>query len=148
VEEDDLRRIVADAGTIELVDWPHQDVPAALHRAGYEVLGHEPDGYKRYEIVPEPPIDPGEGRAFPLADGTFLLGRAVEDIELPDAISIVVVFRPPDEQPALLQHAVDVGARVLWIHPGIETAEGLEEQADEAGLFFVEHVSILDLVEA
>ena len=147
VDEHDLRRIVGDAGTIELVDWPQQDLPATLHRAGYEVLGHEPDGYKRYEVVDAAPVDPGEGRAFPLADGSFLIGRPVEDIELPDAITIVVVFRPPNEQPGLLRHAVDVGARVFWIHPGVETADGLEDLVEEAGLILVDHVSILDVIE-
>ncbi|MEY2567753.1 MAG: uncharacterized protein QOE35_2282 [Actinomycetota bacterium] len=144
VEEHDLRRIVEGAGVIELVDWPDASVPATLHRAGYDVVGHEPDGYKRYEIADAPPVDPGEGRAFPLADGSFLVGRNVD--ELPDDVAIVVVFRPPAEQPDLLRQAREAGARVFWIHPGIETAEGLEDLTEEAGLVFVDRVSILDFV--
>ncbi|MDQ1375259.1 MAG: uncharacterized protein QOJ09_2597 [Actinomycetota bacterium] len=144
MEAADLRRIVEDAGTIELVDWPHADLPATLHRAGYDVVGHEPDGYKRYEVVAEPPVDPGEGRAFPLADGSFLVGRTVDT--MPDNVAIVVVFRPPAEQPDLLRQAVEAGARVFWIHPGIETAPDLEDMTDAAGLVFVDGMSILDFV--
>jgi hypothetical protein len=144
VEPADLRRLVEDAGTIELVDWPHQDLPATLHRAGYDVVGHEQDGYKRYEVVDEPPVDAGEGRAFPLADGSFLVGRNVDT--MPETVAIVVVFRPPAEQQDLLRQAVAGGARVFWIHPGIATAPGLDAMVEEAGLVFVDGVSILDVV--
>jgi hypothetical protein len=61
-----LRALLEGASTIELVDWPSQEVPATLLRAGYRVVGHEPDGFKSYVIVDDDP----EGRVFPLAART------------------------------------------------------------------------------
>ena len=142
----DLRPYLERATTIELVDWPHQDVPATLHRAGYCVLGHEPDGYKLYEIEDEAPIDPGEGRTFPLADGTVLISRPLET--MPDTIDIVSVFRPPAEQHDLLRLAIEAGAWVFWVHPGVETASDLEEMVEAAGMVFVDGRSIVDEVRA
>ena len=142
----ELARILEDATTIELVDWPHQDVPATLHRAGYSVVGHEPDGYKHYEIVEGVPVDPGEGRSFPLEDGTFLLGRPLD--VMPEVVDIVCVFRPPEEQHDLLRQAIEAGIRVFWIHPGVETAPDLAALVEEAGMTFVDGVSIVDAVRA
>ena len=142
----DLRPFLEDATTIELVDWPHQDVPAALYCAGYLVLGHEPDGYKLYEIEDEVPVDPGEGRAFPLADGRVLVSRPLET--MPETIDIVSVFRPPAEQHDLLRLAIEAGARVFWVHPGVETAPDLEAMVEAAGMVFVDGRSIVDEVAA
>ena len=142
----ELAPLLEDATTIELVDWPHQDVPATLYRAGYSVVGHEPDGYKHYEIVDQVPVDPGEGRTFPLDDGRFLLARPLE--AMPDVVDIVSVFRPPSEQHDLLRQAIEAGVRVFWVHPGVETAPGLEAMVEEAGMTFVDGVSIVDEVRA
>jgi len=45
-------RILHDAGSVVLVDWPSRDVPDTLTRAGYTVFvkgGPEPDNYSVYE---------------------------------------------------------------------------------------------------
>jgi predicted CoA-binding protein len=141
-----LAPLLESATTIELVDWPHQDVPAVLYRAGFSVVGHEPDGYKLYEIVDETPVDPGEGRTFPLSDGTFLISRPLD--VMPEVVDIVSVFRPPAEQPDLLRQAIEAGVRVFWIHPGVDTASGLQAMVEEAGMTFVDGVSIVDAVRA
>jgi predicted CoA-binding protein len=141
---DELRPLLEDATTIELVDWPDPGVPAALLRTGYTVLGHEPDGYKEYEIVAAPPVDPGDGRTFPLGDGTLLLSRPVET--MPEVVHIVNVFRPPEEQLHILQEAARAGVRVFWVHPGIPTAPGLAAVAEEHRMILVDGVSIVDAV--
>ncbi len=140
----ELQSLLEDATTIELVDWPHQEVPAALFRAGYNVLGHEPDGYKIYEIVHQSPVDPGEGRTFPLADGALLISRPLD--VMPETVDIVSVFRPPEEQADLLRQAIEAGARAFWIHPGVETAPDLAALVEAAGMLFVDAVSIDDAV--
>jgi predicted CoA-binding protein len=142
----DVGPLLESATTIELVDWPHQDVPATLYRAGYSVVGHEPDGFKLYEIVDEVPIDPGDGRTFPLEDGTFLISRPLD--VMPEIIDIVNVFRPPAEQHDLLRQAIEAGVRAFWIHPGVDTAGDLEVMVEEAGMIFVDGVSIVDAVRA
>jgi predicted CoA-binding protein len=143
---DHHRRILEDATTIELVDWPHQEVPAVLHLAGYQVLGHEPDGFKVYEVEDAAPVDPGDGRAFPLEDGRVLVSRPLE--VMPESVDIVSVFRPPAEQHDLLRQAIEAGARVFWVHPGVETAPDLAALTEAAGMTFVDGVSIVDAVRA
>jgi hypothetical protein len=143
---DDLRPLLEDATTIELVDWPHQEVPAALYRAGYLVLGHEPDGFKVYEIEDTAPDDPGDGRTFPLDDGRLLISRPLD--VMPDTVDIVSVFRPPAEQHDLLRQAIEAGARVFWVHPGVDTAPELAAMTEAAGMVFVDGVSIVDEVQA
>jgi hypothetical protein len=100
-----------------LIDWSHPDVPATLVRAGYVVVGHGPGGYTRHDVVAEPPSDKAGGRAFLLADSTYLVGRRV--FALPEAVDIVNTYRPAEEQPAIAREAVDLGARALWVQPGV-----------------------------
>ena len=130
-----LRAALEGATTIELIDWPHQDVPATLLRAGYVVVGHEPDGYKTYLIVEDEP----EGRVFPVAGG-YLTSTPLD--ALPGTIDIVNTYRPADEQPDIARGAIAVGARVLWIQPGEATSEEARTIAERAGLTFVEGVDI------
>ena len=134
-----LRALLESATTIELIDWPHQDVPATLIRAGYSVIGHEPDGYKTYLVVEQEPA----GRVFPVAGG-YLTSTPLD--ALPDAIDIVNTFRPADEQPEIARGAIAVGARALWIQPGESTSEEARGIAEGAGLTFIDGVDIAGAV--
>jgi predicted CoA-binding protein len=67
---------------------------------------------------------------------------------MPDTVDIVSVFRPPEEQHDLLRQAIEAGARVFWVHPGVDTAPELAAMAEAAGLTFVDGVSIVDEVSA
>jgi predicted CoA-binding protein len=131
-----LRPLLEAATTVELIDWPHQDVPATLVRAGYSVVGHEPSGYKMYAVVEEEPA----GRVFPVSGGGYLASQSLE--ALPDKIEIVNTFRPADEQPDIARGAVEIGASVLWIQPGESTSEEARIIAEAAGLAFVDGVDI------
>jgi predicted CoA-binding protein len=143
---DHVSRILEDTTTIELVDWPHQEVPAVLHLAGYLVVGHELDGFKVYEVEAVAPVDPGDGRAFPLDDGRLLISRPLET--MPETVDIVCVYRPPSEQHDLLRQAIEAGARTFWVHPGVETAPDVAAMTEAAGMTFVDGVSIVDAVRA
>jgi predicted CoA-binding protein len=131
-----LRSLLEGATTVELIDWPHQDVPATLIRAGYSVVGHEPNGYRAYTIVDEEPA----GRVFPVAGGGYLATQPLA--ALPDQIEIVNTFRPANEQPGIARGAVEIGARVLWIQPGESTSEEARAIAEAEGLAFVDGVDI------
>ena len=130
-----LRALLESATTIELVDWPHQDVPATLIRAGYAVVGHEPDGYKTYVIVEQEP----DGRLFPVTGG-YLTSSPLD--ALPDAVDIVNTFRPADEQPEIARGAIAAGARALWIQQGESTSAEARGIVEAAGLIFIDGVDI------
>jgi hypothetical protein len=134
----DLRALLQGATTIELIDWPHQSVPATLHRAGFVVVGHEPDSLKRYTAEDERPADGAD--AFPLDDGGWLVSRDIA--ELPPSVDIVCTFRPPDEQPAIVDAAAGIGARAIWIEPDAEMSADARQRADALGLAFVDGESI------
>jgi hypothetical protein len=139
----DLRALLEGAKTIELVDWPHPDVPATLDRAGYLVVGHEPDGYKHYEVVVDP-ADAAAGRSFPLDDGAYLVCRPLG--VLPDRIDIVNTFRPAEEQPDIVREALKIGARVIWLEPGQATSAEARKIAEDAGATFIDGVGIAETV--
>jgi len=62
----------------------------------------------------------------PRATGSRILGEEVyPDLEaVPVPVDVVVVFRRPDEVPAIATSAVAVGARTLWLQLGIRSPEG------------------------
>ena len=134
--------LLADATTVLLIDWSHQEVPAMLIRAGFTVLGDEPDGHKRYEIAPEP-IDATIGRSFPLSSA-FLVCRPLP--ELPESIDIVNTFRPAVEHPEIAEMAVDAGARILWFQPATGDSPEAREIAAAAGLVVIDGVGIEQIV--
>jgi hypothetical protein len=135
-----LRSLLETATTIELVDWPHQDVPATLIRAGYDVVGHEPDGFRRYEIVDEQP----PGRLFPLTDGGYLGSEKLA--ALPTGIDIVNTYRPAEEQPGIARGAVETCARAFWVQPGEDSSDEARSITQAAGLVFVDGVDIAQAV--
>lgn len=115
-DDDDLKRIYADTKTIAVVgasgseDKPAHTIPRYLQRQGYRII----------------PVNPRGGE---------LLGEKVYErlTEVEEPIDVVDVFRPSDETPAVAGDAVQVGAKVLWLQEGIESAEA-ERIAAEGGL--------------
>jgi hypothetical protein len=139
----DLRALLEAAQTIELVDWPHQDVPATLFRAGYTVVGHEPSSLMSYVVAAEP-LEASIGRSFPLADGSYL--QSVPIAALPERVDIVNTYRPAEEQPDIVHTAIALGARTFWVQPGETTSQDARQIATAAGLAFVDGVCIADTV--
>ena len=138
---DAMEQLLREARTIELVDWPHPDVPATLHRAGYLVVGHEPDSYKRYHVSE----DRGEGRSFELGDGSFLVSDDIP--QLPERVDVVCTYRPPEEQLEIARDAVKIGARGFWVEPGEGTSDEARTFVTGAGLLLVEGEGIAAAVQ-
>src|SRR6267142_1251207 len=85
-----------------------------------------------YRIIP---VNPNE---------TEVLGRKsyarLEDV--PEKIEIVNVFRRAEEVPPVVESAMRVGAKVVWMQMGIENQESAE-RARAAGLVAIEDACIL-----
>lgn len=66
---------------------------------------------------------------------TEILGeKAYPDLEsVPDRIDVVQVFRKPEDVPPVVDSAIKVGAKVVWMQEGIVNEEAAQK-AREAGL--------------
>lgn len=64
-----------------------------------------------------------------------ILGRrCYPDLEsLPGRVDVVDIFQKPDRVPALVESAIEIGARVVWMQIGIVHEEAAQ-RAREAGL--------------
>jgi predicted CoA-binding protein len=86
----------------------------------------------RYRIIP---VNPNE---------TEVLGEKsyaqLEDV--PEKIEIVDVFRRSENVPPVVESAIRVGAKVVWMQLGVQNAEAAE-RARAAGLVVVEDACIL-----
>ena len=99
-------------------------------RASFEVTQYmQSVGYR---IIP---VNPTE---------TEVLGEKsyarLEDV--PEKIEIVDVFRRAEDVPPVVESAIRVGAKVVWMQLGIENAEAAE-RARAAGLIVVEDACVL-----
>jgi uncharacterized protein len=117
----DPAAILAGSRTIAVVgcsDNPMKaahSIPAALQARGYRVIPVNPNAT---EVLGE--------RAYPsLAD-------------VPEPIDLVNVFRPSAATPAIVEQAVAVGARAVWLQSGIGHPES-RRIATEAGIGYVEN---------
>ena len=85
-----------------------------------------------YRIIP---VNPNE---------TEVLGEKsyarLEDV--PEKIDIVDVFRRAEEVPPVVESAIRVGAKVVWLQLGIEN-DAAAEKARAAGLTVIEDACIL-----
>ena len=90
-----------------------------LQRAGYKAI----------------PVNPNE---------TEVLGEKsyarLEDV--PEKIDVVDIFRRPEHVPGVVESAIRVGAKVVWMQLGIENEEAAE-RARAAGLAVVQDACIL-----
>jgi len=98
---------------------PSHGVTAYMQAAGYRII----------------PVNPNE---------TEVLGEKsyarLEDV--PEKIDIVDIFRRAEEVPRVVESAIRVGAKVVWMQLGIESEEAAEK-ARAAGLVVIEDACIL-----
>ena len=85
-----------------------------------------------YRIIP---VNPNETKV--LGEKSY---ARLEDV--PEKIEIVNVFRRPEEVAAVVESAIRMGAKVVWMQLGVEN-EGAAERARAAGLAVVEDSCIL-----
>ena len=64
----------------------------------------------------------------------FLGEKAYPDLEsIPDEIDVVQIFRRPEDVPPIVEDAIKIGAKVVWMQEGIVNEEAAQ-RAREAGL--------------
>jgi predicted CoA-binding protein len=140
-------RVLAEARSILVIDWPSRDVPASLAFAGYTVFvkgGPGPADYNAWEL------DSGEPVSRPLGHE-------------PGPVDLVYCHRPLRELPGIIALAGRLGARALWWQTGLASdgskdpsgcwappgeSRQARELAGAAGLAYVDDVYIADAVRA
>jgi predicted CoA-binding protein len=98
---------------------PSYDVTEYMQAAGYRII----------------PVNPNERKVL----GEKSYARLEE---VPEKIEIVNVFRRVEEVPAVVESAIRVGAKVVWMQQGVENEEAAEK-ARAAGLMVIEDACIL-----
>jgi predicted CoA-binding protein len=113
--------------SVLLIDWPSLEVPHELARAGLEVVAEErPPLFNAYQ-----------------AAGEEVRSRRVPGP--PTSVDLVYAHRPVDELPEIIERAVALGARALWLETGSPAARQL---VASAGLLYVDQPSIADAARA
>jgi len=133
-------------GTVEIGEWGDADPITKLLRSSKTIavvgLSSNPlrpsfgvTEYMQgagYRIIP---VNPNE---------TEVLGEKsyarLEDV--PEKIDIVNIFRRAEEVPPVVESAIRIGSKVVWMQQGIENKEAAE-RARAAGLAVIEDACIL-----
>ena len=134
---DDFRHAVTQAGADAILELLKKYKTIAVvglssnpMRPSYGVTGYMQSA--GYRIIP---VNPNE---------TEVLGEKsyarLEDV--PEKVEIVNVFRRAEDVPAVVESAIRIGAKVVWMQQGIEN-EGAAEKARAAGLVVIEDACIL-----
>jgi predicted CoA-binding protein len=119
---DELNAIYESTKTIAVVGAsfdPGKDahrIPAYLRGEGFRVI----------------PVTPKDGEIF--GETTH---PSVDAIGEP--VDVVLVFRPGEEAPGIVEQAVRAGAKVVWLQSGIESSAA-SRIAHRAGLTFVSNL--------
>jgi predicted CoA-binding protein len=130
----DLKSILEKIHTILLVDWPNRDVPRSLAQAGFTVFSYSPGTYSQALIETTLPASMEDGLIF----------RSID--HAPDAVDLVMIYRPPEEHAAIIRDQVlPLGAKLIWLQPPVESPK-TKEIADEHGLNFVQGHDIREII--
>ena len=122
---DPITKILRESKTIAVVGLssnpmrPSHEVTEYMQRAGYRII----------------PVNPNETEVLGEKSYTRL-----EDV--PEKVDVVNIFRRAEEVPPVVESAIRVGARVVWMQFGIENEEAAE-RARAAGLAVVQDACIL-----
>lgn len=125
-EEDTIRRILTDARTIAVVGWspkpdrPSHGVAAFLARRGYRVI----------------PVNPGQAGQEAL--GATVRASLAEVAEKDGPVDMVDVFRRSEEAGAVVDEAIAIGAKAVWLQLGV-TDDAALARARAAGLMAVQN---------
>jgi len=116
LSEDEIQKILTTSKTIAVVG-----LSSKPDRPSHEIASYLKD--QGYRIIPvNPTIQEALGeKAYP----------SLRDI--PGRIDIVQIFRRPEEVPAIVDDAISIGAKVVWMQPGAENEEAAAK-AESAGL--------------
>jgi len=115
---DDATRVLLEAKTIAVVGLDDREERPAFRVARYL----QEHGYR---IIPVPVQKPAE---------EVLGERAYRSLrEIPDPVDVVDVFVRSDQTDPIIDDAIAIGARCVWLQIGIRNDAGLE-RARKAGL--------------
>jgi len=103
-------RTVAVVGLSPKPDRPSYIVARYLQAQGYRIIPVNPN---TQEILGE--------KAYPTL------------LSIPEKVDIVDIFRRPEEVPPVVEEAISIGAKVVWMQEGIVN-EAAAQRAKEAGL--------------
>src|SRR5260370_22397036 len=123
-DSDPITKILRESKTIAVVGLssnpmrPSYGVTEYMQAAGYRII----------------PVNPNETEV--LGEKSY---ERMEDIA--EKVDIVDVFRRAEEVPAVVESAIRMGAKVVWMQQGIENEEAAEK-ARAAGLVAIEDACI------
>ncbi len=103
-------RVIAVVGLSDKPDRDSYRVAAYMQRAGYRII----------------PVNPAVKEV--LGEKSYASLR-----DVPEKIDLVDVFRKPDAMPAIVEDAIAVGAKAVWMQEGI-VHNASADRAREAGL--------------
>jgi predicted CoA-binding protein len=112
-------RVIAVVGLSSRSFRPSHGVAAYLKSVGYRII----------------PVNPYEQEVLGERSYTRLE-------EIPEAVDIVDVFRRSEFVPEIVESAIGIGAKAVWMQEGVEHAEAAE-RARRAGLVVVMDACIL-----
>ncbi len=120
-DSDKLRRILRKYRTLAVVG-----LSAQWHRPSYFAAKYMQE--HGYRVIP----------VNPMYD-TILGEKSFKRLtEIPEKVDIVDCFRKSSDIPAIVEDAIAIGAKVLWMQLGVENAEA-RRRAEAAGLEVVEN---------
>lgn len=103
-------KIIAVVGLSDKPDRPSNEVAGYLKSHGYRII----------------PVNPTITEA--LGEQAY---PSLHD--LPERVDVVQIFRRPKDVPPVIDDAIAIGAKVVWMQPGAES-EDAAEKAEGAGL--------------
>ncbi|UCH59786.1 MAG: CoA-binding protein [Anaerolineales bacterium] len=106
----DQNKHIAVVGISNRTEVPAHSVPAYLQQVGYRIYPVNPN---LTEVLGE--------KAYP------------DLLALPDPVDVVLIFRRSEAVPPIVEQAIKIGAKVVWMQEGIVN-EAAAETAREAGL--------------
>ena len=121
----EIRELLESSETIAVVGLsssrmrPSYGVAEYMQRAGYRIIPVNPN---EEEVLGEPAVD------------------RLEDIR--EKVDIVDVFRRPEFVPEIVDSAIAIGAKALWLQEGV-IHEAAAKRARDAGLFVAMDLCIM-----
>ena len=103
-------RVVAVVGLSPKPDRPSYRVASYLKEKGYRII----------------PVNPGIKRV--LGETSY-----PDLVSIPEPVDVVDIFRRSEEVPPIVEEAIKIGAKVVWMQEGVINEEAAS-RAEEAGL--------------
>ncbi|MDX1378780.1 MAG: CoA-binding protein [Anaerolineales bacterium] len=114
--DQEMREILLSANTVASVGLSSSD-----EKESYWIVAFLMDqGYRFYPVNPT-------------ADEILGMKAYASLSDIPDKIDVVQVFRRPEDVPPIVEEAIKIGAKVVWMQEGIVNEEAAQ-MAREAGL--------------